>query len=323
MYSRQILFGLADLHRDVAFKFCYRAHRFLRSFRESVPANASRRWLHDGGTPEARIFHGLNQRLPRNVRGISICTFHDLFVLTGDYSTPEFRSRFARQAREAAERADLIVCVSNFTATQVHELLGVEKKRLRTVPHGVNPPAERLQARARERMILHVGGLQARKNIVRLVEAFEKVLPGYRLVLAGGGGYGEAEIRGRIERSARRGDIDILGYVEDRILEELYARASVLAFPSLDEGFGIPVLEAMSRELPVLTSNVSGLPEAAGDAALLVNPLDTDEIAGGLNQLAEAQELRAALIARGLKRATQMTWRRAVEETWKIYQEVI
>ena len=295
----------------------------MRSLRDSLPRNACRRLLIGHGTPRADVFHGLNQRLPERVRSRAVCTFHDLFVLTGDYATAEFRKRFAAQAREAAERSDIVICVSGYTAMQVGNLLQIEPTRLRVVPHGVHSPSHIAAGTTRERMILHVGALQTRKNIVRLVEAFERVLPDYRLAFAGSDGHGAAGIHERINKSPRRGDIDVLGYVDDHKLRSLYSRAAMLAFPSLDEGFGIPVLEAMGWALPVLTSNCSALPEAAGDAAILVNPRDVDEIADGLERLTQDTDLRELLVRRGLERASRFTWRNAVEKTWEVYRELV
>ena len=113
------------------------------------------------------------------------------------------------------------------------------------------------------------------------------------------------------------------GYVTDEELGGWYGRASLFAFPSLDEGFGIPVLEAMSRGLPVLTSNRSALPEVAGDAALLVNPDETEEIAAGLNRLIGDVKLRAELSRRGLQRSRSYTWERAASDTWGVYRELL
>ena len=121
-------------------------------------------------------------------------------------------------------------------------------------------------------MILNVGAIQTRKNIARLVEAFERVDAPWKLVLAGSNGYGAAGILARIQASPARDRISVLGYVPLSELSALYRRASVFAFPSLDEGFGMPVLEAMAAGAAVLTSDRSALPEVAGDAALLVDP---------------------------------------------------
>jgi glycosyltransferase involved in cell wall biosynthesis len=172
-------------------------------------------------------------------------------------------------------------------------------------------------------MVLHVGAIQHRKNIVRLVEAFERALPApWRLVLAGSGGYGSADIHVRIASSPAAGRIEVKGWVTDEELRRLYRRASVFAFPSLDEGFGIPVLEAMASGVPVLTSNRSALPEVAGDCAVLVDPTSVEELEEGLRNLATRDELRRDLIERGLARAQGFTWERAAEQTWAVYREL-
>ncbi len=315
VYSREIAQALAQAHPETQFLMCYRPHRFLRAPR------ARRRLLWDGLPRHVDLFHGLNQRLDRRYRR-SVSTFHDLFVLTSDYSTPEFRERFAEQARQAAERSDLVITVSEFTASQVEELLNVERSRIRVIPHGVRVPA-RSDGIAREQMILFVGAIQKRKNVRRLIEAFASTPSNWKLVLAGSLGYGSEEELQAVERSSRRPDITITGYVGDDDLDRLYGRASILAFPSLDEGFGFPVLEAMARGLPVLTSNRSALPEVAGDAALLVDPLDTESISTSLNRLIDDEELRKDLSWKGLQRSESYRWERAAKETWTVYSELL
>lgn len=322
VYCREIIPALAQAHPEVAFLCCYRPHRLLRSLRAPLPPNCRRRPFTERWAPGAELFHGLNQRLPRAGLRRAVSTFHDLFVLTAEYSTREFRQRFAAQARDAAARSDLIIAVSQFTANQLRDLLGVERGRLRVVPHGVRlrPLAA---ATRRERTILHVGALQRRKNLIRLVEAFERIEPGWRLVLAGGCGYGADEILERIRQSPRRSDIAVLGYVSDRRLAELYARASIFAFPSLDEGFGLPVLEAMASGVPVLTSGRAALAEVAGDAAVLVDPEDTEAIAEGLRSLTQDAVLREDLAAKGRRRAAAFSWEQAAAQTWAVYQELL
>lgn len=323
VYSREILFGLARAHPEVRFLFCYRPHRFLRSFSDRLPGNASRRLLREHRAPSADLFHGLNQRLGMARHRRTVTTFHDLFVISGDYSTPDFRRRFAAQARAAAERSDLIIAVSAFTARQVEQLLGVEASKIRVIPHGTRSPRSPRPAAAREQIILSVGAIQRRKNIVRLVEAFEQVGSDWKLMLAGSFGFESQEALRRIANSARKQDIQVLDYVSGPELEELYQRASILAFPSLDEGFGMPVLDAMARGVAVLTSNVSALPEVAGDAALLIDPADVGSIAGGLQQLTTNSDLRDRLIVRGLARASDFTWEKSAAATWNVYRELM
>lgn len=322
LYSREILFGLAAAQPETRFDFCYRPHRFSRARGESLAGNVRRQLLLDPLWPRtADLFHGLNQRLPRIPMRRAVSTFHDLFVLTDEYSTPEFRERFAAQARDAASRSDAIIAVSAFTKEQVIRLLGVDGGRIHVVHHGVRELA--LPPVSRENVILNVGAVQKRKNIQRLVEAFEAVGSDWRLVLAGSAGYGAAEILERIARSPARERILVTGYVSPEDLAGWYARAKIFAFPSLDEGFGMPVLEAMRAGIPVITSNRSALPEVAGDAALLVDPEDTAGIEKALGELSKNVEFRRELIQKGTRRAQNFTWGKAVRETWQIYRELL
>ena len=305
VYSREMLDGLTGAHPGDHFTFCYRPHRFLRSFGERLPQNARRFLLGETRAPRsADLFHGLNQRLPHASLRLAVTTFHDLFVLTGEYSTPEFRQRFAEQARDAAARSDRIIAVSHFTARQVVDLLGVEAARVRVVHHGVRPAT--MPEAAREKIILHVGAIQYRKNLLRLVNAFEEVDPKWQLVLAGSRGFGGQEIIARIGQSRSRDRIRLTGYVSREELRDWYARASIFAFPSLDEGFGMPVLEAMASGIPVIASNRSAIPEVAGDAAWLVNPVDTVELCDALVTLTRDADRRADL------RLSRLETRRAV-----------
>lgn len=321
VYSKEILLGLARLDPFLPVRAYYRPHRFRRAIQQPLEPNIARRVLTDWIAPAVQVFHGLNQRLPRRIRQRSVVTFHDLFVLTSEYSTPDFRARFAEFARDAARRADLIITVSEFTASQVSDLLKVEASRIRVVPHGVRPPPS-VGAVAREKMVLHVGALQSRKNIVRLVEAFEQMPPDWRLVLAGGAGYGAESILARIAASSGSNRIAVTGYVSEAALEELYQKAAILAFPSLDEGFGIPILDAMARGVPVVTSRRSATQEVAGDAALLVDPTDVSQLAAALRQIADDDALRGRLVEQGLDRVKKFDWDTAVRKTRAVYKEL-
>jgi glycosyltransferase involved in cell wall biosynthesis len=261
-----------------------------------------------------------------------VTTIHDLFVMTADYSTPEFRRRFTLLAQDAAERSDHIIAVSEYTADKVAKLLFVPRDRISVIHHGV----DRIPAIAEDELadfrrrhdlqtpfILHVGAIQKRKNVERLIEAFERIEGPTRLVLAGGNGYGAERILKRIETSSSAPRIRRLGYVDRPTLERLYRTASVLAFPSLDEGFGLPVLEAMSAGLPVVTSNRAALAEVAGDAALLVNPEDSHELRVAIEEALEDGAIRRRLIGAGLRREGEFNWMKAAHETMQIYRRVV
>ena len=315
LYSHEILHGLSHQHPEDHFWFYYRPHRYLRACSVALPANARRRLLLGGplGPRRADIFHGLNQRLPQVHMRRSVATFHDLFVMTGDYSTPEFRERFTAQARDAAERADTVITVSAFTKSQVVSLLGVEAARVHVIHHGTRRLA--YPDLPRENIVLTVGAIQKRKNTARLIEAFRALDSSWKLVLAGSAGYGATEML-----SALPDRVTVTGYVSEQELAAWYARASIFAFPSLDEGFGMPVLEAMAAGLPVITSDRSALPEVAGSDAILIEPHDTGSLASALCALAANEDLRKDLGRRGIARARTFTWEKAASETWSVYQ---
>ncbi len=324
VYSREMLDGLAAAHPEDSFFHCYRAKQYRQAPRQ-IPQNVETHTLLPilgGAFTRPDVFHALNQRVDRRLGRRVVSTFHDLFVMTGEYSSAEFRRRFAKQARIAEQNSDILITVSQFTANQVHELLGVERARIRVVTHGVHAPpvAERVE----EKMVLSVGAIQLRKNTARLVEAFEALPQDWQLVLAGApSGFGAESILQRIESSPARERIRVAGYVSAEELEQLYARAAIFAFPSLDEGFGMPVLEAMARGVPVITANRSALPEVAGEAAVLVDPQRVDEIAGALLELSANKERRVGLAQLGRVRAASFSWPRAVSETYAVYRELV
>lgn len=332
VYSRRVIEELTALRPDDRFLLAYRSNRWLRALREPRPSGNCRRVPLWAGR-RAELFHGLNQRLPSGRMRCAVTTFHDLFVMTGKYSTPEFQRKFTGLARDAAARSDLIIAISEFTAGQVVDRLGYPRERIRVVPHGVDPPAplspaaieqfRRNQGWEGRTVFLHVGAIQERKNIVRLTEAFEQLPGDPLLVLAGGAGFGAEAIEERVSRSRARDRILRLGYVDSTTRAALYRSATALAFPSLEEGFGLPALEAMAAGLPVLTSDRSALPEAAGEAALLVNPEDPEAIRDGLQRLAADETLRRRLTEQGLERAAEFTWRRAAEGAWQAYEAAL
>jgi glycosyltransferase involved in cell wall biosynthesis len=347
VYSRRLIESLATLDTAHRFLVCYRLSRFgrRREFLRPGVAPGSRgpafslRYFQEPLTfwlPwQVELFHSLAQRPPAFRFRKEIVTVNDVFPITGkDYSTPEFQRKFSALLLEAVKRAARVIAPSQYTAEQLVRHAGVAREKLRVIPDGVDLPARfmTLQQRAGERqslvgkdneMLLSVGVLQTRKNTLNALRALASLPPRYRLVLAGGEGYGSEAIHDFIRQEALTSRVAVLGYVPPERLSALYQAASALLFPSLEEGFGLPVLEAMAHGLPVVASRTASLPEVGGDAALYVDPQDPRDIADKVRRAVEDRPLRESLIARGLERARQSTWQRVAEQTCAIYDEVL
>jgi glycosyltransferase involved in cell wall biosynthesis len=173
--------------------------------------------------------------------------------------------------------------------------------------------------------LLYLGTLQPRKNLIRLVEAFALLQPlsvDLRLVLAGKRGWHCDDLTARVRSLGLSGRVVFPGYVDDDDKAALISGATALVYPSLYEGFGLPVLEAMACGTPVLTSNVSSLPEVAGDAALLVNPLDVDDISAGMSRLITDADLRRSLVIEGYAQVRKFSWANAAHQVLQVLESV-
>jgi glycosyltransferase involved in cell wall biosynthesis len=264
-----------------------------------------------------------------------VATIHDLsFIRFPNLFQPANRLYLAVFTRLSARRARRLIAVSAHAAAETTCLLGVPAERVDIVYHGVDPafrplPADRVAAfRQRhglpERFLFFVGTLEPRKNLVRLVQAFGRIYDGRTgLVLAGGKGWLYDDLFAQVEALGLTGAIVFPGYVTNEELPLWYNAATAVAYPSVYEGFGLPVLEAQACGTPVLTSNVSSLPEAAGDAALMVDPYDVDALAQGLNRLLTDEPLRRDLRERGLIRARRFLWSNTARETAGVYRRAV
>ena len=281
------------------------------------------------------MFHSLAQRpAPFRFRH-EVVTVHDIFPLTGaTYSTASFQKQFSKLLLAALRRADALIAQSEFTARQLREHTDVDLRRVHIVPFGVELPARVLTAEERsrerekltgagERLVLAVGAIQHRKNTANVVRALASLPREYKLALAGSDGYGAEQVHELIRREGLADRVKKLGYVSAEELATLYQSADVLAFPSLEEGAGLPVLEAMAAGLPVVTARTSALPEAAGDAALYADPHDARDIAEKIRAAVEEPHTREELIRKGRERARGFRWSDTAQATMRVYEEVL
>lgn len=266
----------------------------------------------------------------------SVVTIHDLgYLAFPEAHTARRRIELHLTTRWSLRAARRVIAISQATKDDLVRHYGADPARIRVVHHGLSAgfrPAEPeriAEAQARygidQPYLLYVGTIQPRKNLARLIEGFAAagagVGPRTLLVIAGRRGWLSAPIERRAAELGVEDRVRFVGYVPDDDLPALLSGALAFVFPSLYEGFGMPVLEAMACGAPVLASRSSALPEVAGDAALLVDPLDPAAIAAGLARLASDADLRADLRARGLARAAAFTWERCAAETLGVLLE--
>ena len=347
VYSRRLIETLAAIESRHRFLLCYRLSRFKRRkdfLRPAKPAGAkgpefSIRYYQEPLTfwlPwQARLFHSLAQRPPAFHFKKEVVTVFDIFPITGrDYSTPDFQQKFSALLREAVARAASVITLSEYTAQQLAQHLGTPKEKIQVIPPGIDMPASLLSEEARDRerdqwvgkgnkLVLSVGVIQTRKNSLNAVRAIASLPANYRLILAGGNGHGSEAIHDFIRREGLSSRVITPGYVAAERLPALYQAASAFLFPSLEEGFGFPVLEAMTYGVPVIAANTSSLPEAGGGAALYVDPNDPVPMAEEIRRVVEDSDLRRQMVQSGFELVREFTWRKAGVATLKVYDELL
>lgn len=283
------------------------------------------------------VFHGPNFYLPP-FGGPSVCTFHDLSVFTWAHCHPPERVRFMRkEIALTLKRADRLITDSEYTRREVASYFGWPLEKIRAVPLACSEdfrprPAQELAPLLAgyglkpQGYCLHVGTIEPRKNLDALLDAYALLPPPVRrewpLVLIGYRGWRSEPLHARIGVAVAQGWARYLGFVDAGALPLIYAGARVFAFPSLYEGFGLPVLEAMASGVPVVCSNSSTLPEVAGEAAAMCAPQDVDALCRLLAVALEDENWRADARRKGLSRAAGFSWQRCAEETVAVYREV-
>jgi glycosyltransferase involved in cell wall biosynthesis len=285
------------------------------------------------------LFHSPHYVLPRLVPCRSVVTIHDcIHLMFPQYLPNRLALSYARASiAVASKRATRILTVSESSKRDIVRFVHTDPEKIDVIYNayddrfGVEPREEDV-VRVRERyqlhdeFVLYAGNVKPHKNLGRLIEAFHLVrnrgLDHLKLVLIGDEISRYAALRRAVHQHQLHKYVRFLGYMPEETLAVMYRLAGVFVFPSLYEGFGLPPLEAMASGTPVVTSNVSSLPEVAGNAAVLVDPYDPEAIADGIHRVLTDERMRRDLRRLGLERARQFSWEASVRRVREIYQEV-
>lgn len=282
------------------------------------------------------LLHSPANVAPLFYRGTSVVHIHDLcFVVNPQWYSFLFRTVYNFIIPRLARRASRVITCSNNSRNDLMHFCGLTAEKVSLVywavddiflgdglgnvspsPGGREPPKD---------FVLYVGSLEPRKNINTLIEAYVAMRRQHpeikhKLVLVGGESPLFADVQLRVRNFV--GDIVFEGFIDDETLRRYYVQASLVAYPSLYEGFGLPPLEAMASGTPVVTSDGSSLPEVVGDAALMVNPLSVDELTRAMVRLLTNRELRETFVARGRQQVERFNWYRVARNTLAVYYEV-
>jgi len=318
---RSLVGALLELDRETTYPVCSRLERWWKGdlWRPSAP-NARVRvlvdplngWLLRG----TKLFHSLAPYMPRTPRVTKLVTVHDLnAVRNAEWVSKSWHEKRSAKIGLAVARSDFVMTPSAFSASEVCDQYGVPAERVFPILLGVDstrfkPSAPDVVRQLREKhgdYAISIGLLTPRKNFITLIEALARV-PELRLVLVGRGSDGEAAVEAALDRTGMRARTVRMTGVPEAELAALISAARVCAVPSLYEGFGLTPLEAMACGTPVVCSNAASLPEAAGDAALLVDARSSDALEDALRRVIFDSALAADLRARGFARANAMTW---------------
>lgn len=280
------------------------------------------------------LFWGSRHHLPLLLSpGIrTVVTVHDIVnrLYPGTMALPNLLVERSLM-KLSLKRSDAIIADSRSTAADIEDKLGISVDKIDTIHLGTpvfpREPKRGLEQRNSipSKYFLFVGTLDPRKNFERIFKAFELLRPlsqGLHLVIIGAEGWKNKNFLKMIRTHPLKDHIHMTGYLPRDRLVSYYKNAICVMFPSLYEGFGLPILEAMSCGTPVITSDTASMPEIAGDAALLVDPYDTGSIAEAMNKLLRDDRFRKRLISMGFQRAKEFSWKRCAEETLRVFNRV-
>jgi glycosyltransferase involved in cell wall biosynthesis len=284
------------------------------------------------------IYHAPGYILPYNCPVPSVVTVHDLIAIKYPlWCQYESEWYFRLFFRKGIEQANKIIAVSHTVKTDIIETYAVDPEKIEVVYHGISNAFRKINDKEKlaavaskynlpDQYLLFVGNLEPKKNIVNIIRAFHQLMnePGFnhKLVIVGRKGWKYESIFKVVNDLNLQKDIFFTGYVPLEDLPSIYSMATVFVFPSLYEGFGLPVLEAMACGLPVITSNRGALPEISGDSAIHVDPTNINDIAEAISGVVSDRILREELAVKGLYRASKYNWNETAKNTLKVYTSI-
>ena len=288
---------------------------------------------------DIELFHATDHQIPLIHDLPVVASIMDLIpVLHPEWIRQDYRGLKSWIFATSIRRADHIITISEYSKQDMVQHLGIEPERISVTPLGVDPIYfERIEAPQREAVLdkhglkpgffLFVGTLQPRKNLSRVLEAFqqlpEEVRKAHPLVIVGRDGWSNEELLPQLEALQQRGEGRWLSYLPQSEVLALLQSAGALVFASLYEGFGLPVIEAFAAQCPVIASNTTSVPEVTGDAAWSVDPSSAESISAAMLDVLQHSDQREQKIQRGLARAKQYTWQACAEQTLEVYRKVL
>lgn len=359
-YALQLANGLPK-HKDIKDFKLYSSHRWihdakhamkanqmLASVRKSVPLKGpalklytwqKNLWFKSKSKvlDSSYILHSPNYLL-MPFEGACVTTIHDLSFIRYPETHPKERvDLLEKELPKSIDQASAIITDSHYIKQEVQDILGISSKKIHVVPLGVSESfrpysEEETQEVLRKnklqgtKYLLSVATLEPRKNLNTLIDAYLLLPKAFRqefkLVIIGARGWLSQKLQNRIKMLVDRGEIIALGYIHKKDLPLIYTGAHGFVLPSLYEGFGLPIIEAMASGVPVLTSTSSSLPEVASGSAILTEANDVEGIAQGMVQLIEDDEWREQAVKKGLSKAQEYTWDKCIEKTIKVYKQL-
>ena len=266
------------------------------------------------------IFHNFNWYLPFQKQGKKVATVFDMTpILHPEWHQEKTIQLDSVRLKRIKENADLVITISEYSKKDFLQF--APNKKVEVIYPGVSEQFSGVANRSKKGYFLSMATIEPRKNIRMLIEAFLESGLKNKLVLAGGAGWGSEEIFDFAKKY--RDKIEIIGFVKDTDLPKLLSGALALVYPSFYEGFGIPVLEAMTSGVPVICSNSSSLPEVGGEAPLYIDPNNNDSLKKALISVFNDKDLRKKMIVKGLRQAKKFSWQKSAKNLNRLYQQLL